>query len=211
MIEVKDVNLTIKKHEILKGITCSFDYGTITGLVGNNGCGKTMLMKCICGFIRPNSGQVLFDGKRIGKDTDYLRHAGIIIETPRFIDYYSGMKNLKVLCGLSGKPDVAKLKETLSMCGLDPELRISVRKYSLGMRQRLALAQAIMEDQKVLILDEPFNGLDKHGIAEMRTLLLKLKEKGHLIILSSHNAEDVKLLCDHVIEMENGVILRAGK
>ena len=140
-----------------------------------------------------------------------LRHAGIIIETPRFIDYYSGMKNLKVLCGLSGKPDVAKLKETLSMCGLDPELRISVRKYSLGMRQRLALAQAIMEDQKVLILDEPFNGLDKHGIAEMRTLLLQLKEKGHLIILSSHNAEDVKLLCDHVIEMENGVILRAGK
>ena len=115
MIEVKDVNLTIKKHEILKGITCSFDYGTITGLVGNNGCGKTMLMKCICGFIRPSSGQVLFDGKRIGKDTDYLRHAGIIIETPRFIDYYSGMKNLKVLCGLSGKPDVAKLKETLDV------------------------------------------------------------------------------------------------
>lgn len=207
MIQIQDVSLTLKKRKILSEITLSLQEGKIYGLVGNNGCGKTMLMRCICGFIKPTSGTVTVDEKIIGKDTDYLRGAGIILETPGFISHYSGFRNLKLLAGISAKADKAKIKDSMRLCGLDPDLRLPVRKYSLGMRQRLAIAQAIMEDQRILILDEPMNGLDKNGVADVRKLLLKLKEEGRLILLTSHNMTDIEMLCDEVYEMDDGKLV----
>lgn len=208
MIEIKDLSLTIKKTEILKHINITFEKGKIHGLIGRNGSGKTMLMKCICGFVRPTEGTVHVSGKQIGKDCDFPDSVGIIIETPGFIPYYSGYKNLKLLADLNKKIDGTKIKETMKQVGLDPDLKRHVRKYSLGMRQRLGLAQAIMENPDLLILDEPMNGLDKEGVADMREYLLKLKEQGKTILLASHSAEDISVLCDTVCEMDKGVLTK---
>ena len=207
MIKVENLKLILNKRSILTDIDLCFEEGKIYGLTGNNGCGKTMLMKCICGFVKPSSGSVICEGKRVGKDIDYLADTGIIIENPCFIGYYPGFKNLKLLAGIKNKPDPVRIKETMKTCGLDPDLRLPVRKYSLGMRQRLGIAQAIMEDQKILILDEPMNGLDIDGISEMRELLLRLKNEGKLIILASHNTEDIRILCDDIIKMDKGRIV----
>lgn len=207
MIEVKDVSLTLGKKEILKHITLKLEDGCIYGLTGNNGCGKTMLMRCICGFVRPTGGSITVDGKQIGVDEDYLAGAGTIIETPGFIPYYSGFRNLKVLADIKGEISAEQIRDTLKMVGLDPGLKLPVKKYSLGMRQRLGIAQAIMEDQKILILDEPMNGLDKNGVAEVRKLLLELKKQGRLILLASHNSEDIRVLCDEIFEMEAGKLV----
>lgn len=206
MIEVQNVTLQIKGKMILSDVDLTMEEGRIYGLVGNNGSGKTMLMKCICGFVLPTKGTVLSNGKKIGKDMDYLQDAGVIIENPGFISYYSGLKNLKLLAGLTGKKDTAHLRSVMELCGLDPGLRLPVRKYSLGMRQRLGIAQAIMEDQNCLILDEPMNGLDKRGVEDVRKLLLQLKEQGKLILIASHNKADIDILCDEVHEMESGVL-----
>lgn len=209
MIQVKDVSLTLNKRQILKDVSLELEPGKIYGLVGNNGSGKTMLMKCICGFIHPDTGTIEADGVVIGKNTDYLPDAGIIIETPGFIPYYSGLKNLKVLAGIKNQITVKDMREAMELVGLDPDLKLSVKKYSLGMRQRLGLAQAVMEDPSRLILDEPMNGLDKHGTAEIRELLLHLREQGKTILIASHMSEDIQLLCDVVYEMEGGRL--AGK
>lgn len=206
MIQIKDLNLDIKGHLILSDVNMTMQEGKIYGLVGNNGSGKSMLMKCICGFVRPTSGEVIVNDDVIGRDVDYIKDTGIIIENPGFIPYYSGMKNLKMLSEINGKADKNKIRETMEICGLNPELKLSVKKYSLGMRQRLGIAQAIMEDQLILILDEPMNGLDKEGVAAIRRLLLKMKEEGRLIILASHNREDIDVLCDEVFEVEKGKI-----
>ena len=175
-------------------------------LIGRNGSGKTMLMKCICGFVKPTSGEITVDGKRVGKDVDFPDDMGIIIETPGFIPYYSGYKNLKLLAGLKNKIGKEQVRDSMKQVGLDPELRRHVRKYSLGMRQRLGLAQAIMENPKILILDEPFNGLDKDGVKEMREYLLSYKEQGKTILICSHSAEDIEVLCETVHEMDKGII-----
>ncbi|MDD5948084.1 MAG: ATP-binding cassette domain-containing protein [Oscillospiraceae bacterium] len=206
MITVNALFLTIKKTEILKDINISFVKGQIHGLIGRNGSGKTMLMKCICGFVRPTSGTIQVAGKQIGKDCDFPENIGIIIETPGFIPYYSGYKNLKLLADLNKKITGEQVKEAMRQVGLDPELKRHVRKYSLGMRQRLGLAQAIMENPDLLILDEPMNGLDKQGVSEMREYLLELKEQGKTILLASHSAEDIAVLCDTVCEMDKGVL-----
>lgn len=207
MIEVRNLSLTLGKKEILKQISLKLEDGHIYGLVGNNGCGKTMLMRCICGFIRPTCGEVLVDGKQVGVDVDYLPDAGVILETPGFIPYYSGCRNLMALADIRGLAGREEIRDTLTLVGLDPDLKLPVRKYSLGMRQRLGIAQAIMEQQKTLILDEPMNGLDKHGVQDVRELLLKLKGEGRLILLASHNSEDIRILCDEIYEMEMGEII----
>ncbi len=204
MIKVNDVSLILNHREILKSINLTMENGHIYGLVGNNGSGKTMLMKTICGLIRPTSGEVLCDGKIIGRDADYLPEAGVIIETPGFISYYSGRKNLQLLAGIRRRIDAAAVDRAMLEVGLDPASRLAVKKYSLGMRQRLGIAQALMENPRYLILDEPMNGLDKNGIEEVRNLILKKKKAGCLIILSSHNKEDIEVLCDNVYEMEMG-------
>ena len=200
------MNLIIKKAQILININVEFEQGRIHGLVGRNGSGKTMLMKCICGFVKPTSGEVIIDGKYIGKDCDFPQNVGIIIETPGFIPYYSGYKNLKLLANLNKKINIVQIKKAMEQVGLDPDLKRHVRKYSLGMRQRLGLAQAIMENPDLLILDEPMNGLDKEGVNDMRKYLLNLKEKGKTILIASHSAEDIEILCDTVHEMDKGII-----
>ncbi len=204
LITISNVDLTIGKMHILKNINISFGEGKIHGLIGRNGSGKTMLMKCICGFIKPTSGEITVNGKRVGKDVDFPKDMGIIIETPGFIPYYSGYKNLKLLADLTGKIGKAEIIQSMRQVGLDPNLKRHVRKYSLGMRQRLGLAQAIMEDPSILILDEPFNGLDKDGVSEMRGYLLELKQRGKTMLICSHSAEDIDVLCDTVCEMDKG-------
>lgn len=206
IIQINKLNLTLGKTDILKDITVSFEDGQIHGLIGRNGSGKTMLMKCICGFIKVTSGEVIVDGQKIGKDVDFPKDMGIIIETPGFIPYYSGYKNLKLLAGLKGKITKEQIKDTMVKVGLAPNLKRHVRKYSLGMRQRLGLAQAIMENPKFLVLDEPFNGLDKDGVKEMREYLLSYKKQGKTILICSHSSEDISILCDTVHEMDKGKI-----
>lgn len=204
MIDVKNVNVTIGKNRILQDISVHFEKGKIHGLIGRNGSGKTVLMKCICGFMKPTSGAVFVEGKQIGKDVDFVPNAGVIIETPGFVTFYSGYKNLHILAELNRRIGREEIEDAMRTVGLDPGLKRHVKKYSLGMRQRLGIAQAIMEKPQLLILDEPFNGLDKEGVEQMRTYFLKLKEEGVTILLTSHTSEDIKLLCDTVTEMEKG-------
>lgn len=205
-IEVQNVTLTIQKKSILQDISVSFASGKIHGLIGRNGSGKTMLMKCICGFVRPTQGKILVKGKQVGKDVDFPDATGVIIESPGFIPYYSGFRNLKMLADLTGKADKEKIRESMRTVGLNPDLKCHVKKYSFGMRQRLGLAQAIMENPELLILDEPMNGLDKDGVKDMRNYLLQLKEQGKTILLASHSAEDIEVLCDTVCEMDKGML-----
>ncbi len=206
MIEIKQVSLRIKKDEILRNVTVNFARGQIHGIIGRNGSGKTMLMKCVCGFIRPTSGQIFVDGEEIGKDRDFPKSLGCMIETPSFIPYYSGYRNLYYLAQLKNRLGRREIEEAMMRVGLDPHLKRQVRKYSLGMRQRLGLAQAIMENPDLLILDEPMNGLDKEGVSQMREYLLNLKEQGKTILLASHSTEDIDMLCDTVCEMEKGTL-----
>ncbi len=190
------------KEPVLEDVSLSVPYGRILGVVGGNGSGKTVLMKCICGFLRPDKGMVTVGGRRIGKDCDFPQSIGVIIETPGFIPGMSGYRNLKVLASLKGKIGKKEIEQALKQVGLYEHRRKAVRKYSLGMRQRLGLAQAVMEDPRVLVLDEPFNGLDKDTAKEMRQMLLGLKARGRAILLASHNGQDIEELCDEVYEME---------
>lgn len=203
-VEVSGLSLVIGIEPILTDINISFEQGKIHGLIGRNGSGKTMLMKCICGFVRPTAGSIYVKGKELGKDTDFPESLGLIIETPGFIPYYSGLRNLELLAAINKKITEDDIRRSMESVGLDPGMRRHVGKYSLGMRQRLGLAQAIMEDPELLVLDEPFNGLDEDGVKDFRRYLLELKEKGKTIIMSSHNREDIEVLCDDWVRMEKG-------
>lgn len=203
-IQVNDIVLRFKKDILLDHVFYQCEQGKIHGIVGRNGSGKTLLMKCICGFIRPNEGHIYVRDKEIGKDIDFTPDTGIIIETPGFIPYYSGYRNLKVLAAINNRISRKDIENAMYQVGLDPTMKKRVATYSLGMRQRLGIAQAIMEDPSLIILDEPFNGLDKHGVEEMREYFLSLKKKGKTILLTSHNTEDIEYLCDTVVEMDHG-------
>lgn len=207
MIQVNHLSLTIGKDTILSDINLHIKKGKITGLVGRNGCGKTMLMKCITGFVKPTEGEVIFDGKKIGEDVDFPANTGIIIETPSFVPYYSGMKNLMELASLQRKIGKQDVEEVLKQVGLYDSRNKLVRKYSLGMKQRLGIAQALMENPETLILDEPMNGLDNECVALIRRILAELQAQGKTILLVSHNAEDIKVLCDEIFEMDKGKII----
>lgn len=203
-IQVNDIVLRFKKDILLDHVSYQCEQGKIHGIVGRNGSGKTLLMKCICGFIRPNEGHIYVRDKEIGKDIDFTPDTGIIIETPGFIPSYSGYRNLKVLAAINNRISRKDIENAMYQVGLDPTMKKRVATYSLGMRQRLGIAQAIMEDPSLIILDEPFNGLDKHGVEEMREYFLSLKKKGKTILLTSHNTEDIEYLCDTVVEMDHG-------
>lgn len=205
-IEVKNVSLTVQKDTILKHISVSFESGKIHGLIGRNGSGKTVLMKCICGFMKPTQGLITVNGKIIGKDCDFPDDVGIIIETPGFIPYYSGIKNLRLLAGLNKKITDQQIRENMQKVGLNPALKRHVKKYSLGMRQRLGLAQAMMENPSILILDEPMNGLDKDGVDDVRNYLKELRSENKTVLITSHVMEDISILCDTVHEMDKGVL-----
>ena len=206
MIRVENVNLKIEKNTILNNVTMQVNKGEIVALIGRNGSGKTMLMKCICGFIKTTSGSIFVNEKKVGKEIDFPEKMGVIIETPGFISQYSGMKNLWLLAKLNSTLTKNEIANTMELVGLNPKLKRHVGKYSLGMRQRLGIAQAIMENPDILILDEPMNGLDYQGVEDVRKLLLNLKEQGKTILIASHNTEDIDVLCDHVWEMKSGEI-----
>ena len=208
VIEVCNVTKRFGTSEVLKDVSINFEKGKIHGLIGRNGSGKTMLMKCICGFVPVSEGKILVDNKEIGKDIDVPESIGAIIETPGFLYGYSGYNNLKFLAKINKKISKEKIRQTIQMVGLDPDSKKHVGKYSLGMRQRLGLAQAIMEDPEILLLDEPMNGLDKHGVGEMRELFRSFADQGKTIIMANHSSEDIEVLCDTVHEMDLGVISR---
>lgn len=211
IIQIDHVNKQFKDVKVLKDITVDFEAGEIHGLIGRNGSGKTVLMKCICGFMQPTAGSIFVDGMQVGKDVDIPQNLGVIIEAPGFLPGYSGFKNLKFLADIQKRANAAKIKAVMQRVGLDPESKKHVSKYSLGMRQRLGIAQAIMEDPDILILDEPMNGLDNHGVEDIRNLLLNLKEEGKTILIASHSAEDIAVLCDTVHEMDAGVLTEVTK
>ena len=199
-IEVQNVVKRFRDQVVLKNVSISFEKGKIHGIVGRNGSGKTVLFKCICGLMHPEEGVILVNGKRVGRDVDMPEDIGAIIEAPGFLPNYSGYKNLRFLANIRRKIGKEEILNVLKTVGLDPESRKHVGKYSLGMRQRLGIAQAIMEDPEILILDEPMNGLDNAGVQDIRALLLELKAQG------SHNHEDIAALCDTVHEMDGGVL-----
>jgi len=206
IISVKNLSKDFGQERVLKSVTRDFEKGKIHGIVGNNGSGKTVLMKCICGFLIPDSGSITVNGERVGVDVDFPRDMGLIIETPGFLPNVTGMKNLEILASLNKKIGLRETAASMRAVSLDPSMNKPVGKYSLGMRQRLGIAQAIMEDPALLILDEPLNGLDKHGVREMRQLIKGLKEQGKTILLASHNQGDIDELCDTVCEMDAGVM-----
>ena len=200
-IEVEHVYKSFGKEHVLKNISFKIPSGSIYGVVGNNGSGKTVLMKCICGFMKCDRGRIVVNGRQVGKEVDFPDRLGVIIETPGFIPNLSGYKNLNILAALKGRIGKTEIRETIRRVGLDPDMRKPVAKYSLGMRQRLGIAQAIMENPSVLVLDEPLNGLDRYGVVEIRSLLKELKADGKSILLASHNAQDIEELCDHVQDL----------
>ena len=203
-VEVHSVSKTINNIRLISDVSLSVEKGKTLGLVGHNGSGKTVLMKMISGLFAPSEGHIFVNGKELGKDADFPESMGIIIENPGFIAAYSGYRNLKLLAGIKKKARRDDIRDAMKTVGLDPDCRKHVSKYSLGMRQRLAIAQAIMKKPELLILDEPFNGLDSSGVAEMREVLRKCKRKGQTIIMSSHCEDDINALCDEVYLMEGG-------
>ena len=205
-VEIEGVTKRFGEDLVLKEVNLVMESGKVYGIVGNNGSGKTVLMKCICGFLPPSSGTIRVFGKRIGVDRDIPESLGVIIETPGFLTKQTGIRNLKILADLNRQIGETEIRQVLKRVGLNPDMKKPVGKYSLGMRQRLGIAQAIMEDPKLLILDEPFNGLDKNGVAEIRSLLLELKKEGKTILLASHNEDDIRILCDRVYEMDGGIL-----
>lgn len=203
VIRLEHVYKNFGSTEILKDLSLRCEKGRIYGFIGYNGSGKTVLFKCICGFYKCTKGEIYINGRQMGKDMDMLDQAGIIIEEPGFLRKWDGYHNLEFLYTIRNKKDKKYLYEVMEKVGLDPKSKKKVEKYSLGMRQRLAIAQAIVEDPDILILDEPMNGLDKEGVAEMRSLFLEMKATGKTILLASHNREDIEALCDEVYDMEN--------
>lgn len=206
MIIIENATKKFGTQTVLNNVSLTLEDGKIYGFVGQNGCGKTVLFKSICGFIYLDRGTITVDGKVIGKDIDIIKDAGIIIESPGFLPNYSAFKNLKFLTMIKDNIGDEQIKSTLISVGLDPESKKVVGKFSLGMRQRLGIAQAIMENPHILILDEPMNGLDKRGVEDIRKILMDLKKKGKLILLASHNPLDIDILCDCVYELDAGTI-----
>ena len=204
VIKVEHVSMVFGEETVLKDVSFEFEEGKIYGIIGNNGSGKTVLMKCICGFLVPTRGKIFVNYKQVGKEIDFPEDMGIIIETPGFLPNLTGFKNLELLASIQNKIGADVIRETLEKVGLDYKSQKPVAKYSLGMRQRLGIAQAIMEDPSILILDEPFNGLDKKGVAHIHKLILELKNRNKTIILSSHSQNDIDVLCDVVCEMDAG-------
>ena len=206
-VTLENITKQIGKPTVLTDICLTMKCGQICGITGENGSGKTMLMKMILGFVSPSSGSIKIEGKVLGKDISMPDRIGAIIENPGFLPEYSGFKNLKFLAMIHHKISNEEIRNAMRIVGLDPDSKKHVGKYSLGMRQRLGIAQAIMEDPDILLLDEPLNGLDNEGVEEIRKVLLSLKEKGKLIILASHSKEDIQILCDTVFRMDHGKII----
>lgn len=201
---LQNVSKRFGPNTVLKPQSVSFGSGHIYGIVGYNGCGKTVLLKCICGLLQPNGGKIVFsteDGAAVPSPA-----CGVVIDGAGFIGAYRAKENLAMLAGVSGKADRARIRQMLEEVGLDPDDRRKVRHFSLGMRQRLAFAQALMENPPVLLLDEPLNGLDYEGIRMVYRLLSEQKAKGKVILVASHHEDDIRLLCDEIYWLKNGLL-----
>lgn len=206
VVEIKDLSKKIKGVEILKDINLEFKGGKTYGLKGKNGSGKTMLMRCICGLIKPTEGSVVIDGETLGKEISFPRSVGVLIENPSFLSGYTGFENLKMLADIQKRIDDARIRETLEEVGLDPDDKRTYRKYSLGMKQRLGIAAAVMENPDIIILDEPINALDESGALLVREILKRQKERGAVIILACHDKEELEYLSDIIFEIAEGRI-----
>lgn len=211
MIILENISKTFKDKTVLQNTSLTIEDGIIVGFVGRNGSGKTVLFKLICGLLRPTTGTVTVQGKQLGKDCDFAPDVGVLIETPSFISYESGFRNLRDLAAIRKKITPEEVRAAIRSVGLDDTDKKWVGKYSLGMRQRLGIAQAIMEHPSLLILDEPMNGLDRGGVEEMRKLFGSLRDNGTTILLASHAAEDIDLLCDKVYEVSDGIVTEREK
>lgn len=206
VIRLENVSKKFSSEEVIKNISMEFQKGRIYGIVGKNGSGKTVLFKLIAGYLKPSSGDIFVMGKKIGVDVDFPQSMGLVIETPGFLPQYTAYQNLQYLAGIRKVIAKEEIASAIRMVGLEPDSRKKVGKYSLGMRQRLGIAQAIMEKPELILLDEPMNGLDKKGIADVKQLLRELAAEGKTILMSSHYAEDMQV-CDEVFEMEDGRLL----
>lgn len=206
MLEIKGLTKKFKQITVLRDINLSLKFGNIYGFIGANGSGKSVFFKTICGFLKPDKGTVTVNGKTIGKEIDFLPSLGVVIEKPGFIENYNQFDNLKYLAQINNIIDDKKIIEVIHRVGLDINNKEKVKTFSLGMRQRLAIAQAIMEDQKIIILDEPFNGLDKNGCNQIKNLLMELKSPDRLILLTSHIEGDIDSLSDYIFEFSDGKI-----
>lgn len=207
-IRIENLNKSFSDQQVLKNVSMSVEKGSICGLIGRNGSGKTVLMKCICGFLKPDNGKIFLRGKLMQGEKSIIGNMGIIIEVPGFFEDETAKNNLYYLAAINNKIKKEDVDRVLRLVGLDPRDRKKVKKYSMGMRQRLAIAQAIMEDQDIILLDEPMNNLDQEGVKDIRELLLYLKEQGKSILLSSHYSEDIQYLCDKVYRISRGELIR---
>lgn len=212
IIKVNNISKSFKATKVLDDVTCQFEVGKIHGIIGRNGAGKTLLMKAMCGFIIPDAGEIIIREMVLSKTHNTIpEDMGIMIENPGFIPTFSGYHNLQYLASIKKIISKEEIMQALSIVGLEKQSKKKVSQYSLGMRQRLGIAQAFMENQSIMILDEPMSGLDNRGVDEMRQLFIDLKKEGKTIILASHNREDIDVLCDTVIEMDRGKIIRREK
>ncbi len=203
-IIIENLSKTIKNNKILDNVNLTFESGHVYGLVGRNGSGKTMLLRAICGLIFPDSGKVIIDGKQLHKDISFPESCGIIIENTDLLPNFSAFDNLKMLSEIKNTANDNMIKSAIKSVGLDPNSKKKVKTFSLGMKQRLSIAQALFEDPDILLLDEPTNALDEDGVNDVRRILLEQKKKNKLIIIASHNKEDISLLSDTVISVSNG-------
>ncbi len=203
-IEVINVNKSFKGEQVLKDINLELYENHIYGFVGRNGSGKSVLFKLICGYMHPDSGKVLVQGKEIGKNLDFPENLGALIENPGFLWHESGLENLTYLARITQKISKNEVKAAIERVGLSPDSKKHVGKYSLGMKQRLGIAQAIMEDPDILVLDEPMNGLDDSGMEDMRKLIMEFRKPGKIVLIASHNKDDISILCDKVFRMTKG-------
>ena len=203
-IRVEGVSKSFQDIKVLSGVNLEINKGSTVGIVGANGSGKSVLFKVICGFTAPDQGRVYVRGKQIGKDIDFPENVGVFINAPGYIGLYSGFKNLKFLADINRKIGNAEIKAAMKLVGLDPELKTKVANYSLGMKQKLGIAQAIMEGQDILVLDEPFNALDYQTYNDMKEIVLRLKAENKTMMLTSHNYEDLESLCDELYIIQGG-------
>lgn len=207
IIQLVNVSKSFKGVALLENVNLQICEGEIIGFVGHNGCGKSVLFKLIAGIYQPDSGKVIVRDQELGKKSDFPENTGILIDSPGFIDIYTGFQNLKYLASIQNKIDNITIKEYMVLVGLDPENRTRVKNYSLGMKQKLAIAQAIMEDQDILLLDEPFNALDENSHKKMLNLMLELQKKGKTILLTSHNLGDIESVCQRRYQIQDHTIV----
>ena len=204
ILKAEHVSKTIKNAQILRDINLELSGGTVYGFTGRNGSGKTMLFRALSGLMRLTEGTVTLDGKTLGKDFSVLPSLGIVLENVGLFANMTGKENLKYLAGLTGRVGDKEITHALERVGLDPEDKRTYRKYSLGMKQRLAIAQAIMESPDVIMLDEPTNGLDDGGVELIRKLIMEEKQRGAIVLLASHNRDDIRQLADKLYHIESG-------